>query len=1055
MMEQFRKTKWAVLSRIAAMACVLISIQGQAAAVEPVYDAQLYQALEWRNIGPFRGGRVTAVAGHVDQPFTYYMGATGGGVWKTRDGGTTWDNVSDGYFNTGTIGAITVAPSDANIVYVGTGEAPVRGVTTSHGDGMYKSLDAGKTWTHIGLESSSQIGKVLVDPKDANIVYVAAQGNPWAASEERGVYRSTDGGMHWKKVLFVDQNTGAHYLSMDPDNPRVLYASMWDHRRRPWTVTSGGPGSGLYKTTDGGDSWVELTEGLPKLMGNTAAVVSPANPNRVYAMIEAVEGGVFRSDDAGATWKRVNGDNGIRDRGWYYTHIFADPKDENTVYVLANATVKSTDGGVTFEEIKVPHGDTHDLWINPEHTDWMIHSNDGGANVTYDGGETWSSQMNQPTGQIYRVITDNLFPYNLYGGQQDNSTVRIPSRTMSSGIGQQDWHAVAGGESAQIAIDPDNPEIIYATSILGTIESSNEKTGEFRDIEAYPYFSAFRPIRELKLRFNWNAPVIVSAHDPNVIYHGANKVLKSTDKGQSWSVISPDLTRNDVSKQGTTGGPISIEGAGGEHYGTLLYIAESPHEAGTIWTGSDDGMVYLTRDGGANWQNVTPKDLPESQINMVEVSPHDPATAYIAVNRYKLNDLAPYIYKTDNYGKSWKRIVNGIGAQAFVRVVREDPARKGLLYAGTEAGMYVSFDDGGVWQSLQLNLPQVPVTDLRVHDNDLIASTQGRAFWILDDLTPLQQLNKDIAGAAIHIFKPKPTYRVFTSKWGHKPGKNPADGVVLRYLLAQPPATDGEPLKLEILDSKGALIRTFTSAPAKEEKEALVKGVQGDRPPPPLPVKAGLNSYVWDLKVERLTPVSNVIRYVSAEAYRVAPGTYTARLTLNGESVTQTFDVVPDPRRAPIPAEAWQHQQQLLAKIWRDVNEVHTTANETRSIAAQVKELIEANKGHLGIEAIARQGAALTAALEAWEIHEPQAELPGGVQDYVSVPNRLLSTQYLYLKMAVDQDPPVTEGAEERYVEISKQWAGIKADLNQILDSDLAKLNKLLRDSGIDEVKVP
>jgi len=642
-MNSFQLSKSIAFSQLAILIFAMLGLQGQAAAVEPVYDPQLYQKLEWRNIGPYRGGRVTAVAGHADQAFTFYMGATGGGVWKTKNGGLTWENTSDGYFNTGTIGGIAVAASDPNVIYVGTGESPIRGVTTSHGDGVYKSTDAGKTWKHIGLKLTRQIAKVVVHPKDANIVYVAAQGSPWAATDERGIYRSTDGGMSWKQVLFVDKNTGASFLTMDPHNPRVLYASMWDHRRKPWTVISGGPGSGLYKTTDGGDNWVELTQGLPSLMGNTAAAVSPANPDRVYAMIEAEEGGVFRSDDAGETWKRVNDDKGIRDRGWYYTHIFADPQDENTVYVLANATVKSTDGGVTFAEIRVPHGDTHDLWINPEHTKWMVHGNDGGANVSYDGGQSWSTNMNQPTAQLYRVITDNLFPYNLYAGQQDNSTVRIPSRTLDSGIGQADWGPVAGGESAQIGFDADNPVLIYGSSILGTISVINQKTGERRSIEAYPYFSGFRPIRELSLRFNWNAPVVVSTHDPDVVYHAANKVLKSTDQGQSWAAISPDLTRNEVSKQGTTGGPISIEGAGGEHYGTLMYLAESPHDANTIWTGSDDGLVFITQDGGASWHNVTPKDLPESQINMIEVSPHDPATAYIAVMLYKFNDFTPLI----------------------------------------------------------------------------------------------------------------------------------------------------------------------------------------------------------------------------------------------------------------------------------------------------------------------------------------------------------------------------------------------------------------------------
>jgi photosystem II stability/assembly factor-like uncharacterized protein len=1032
-----------------------MGLQGQAAAIEPVYDPKLFQGLEWRSVGPYRGGRVTAVAGHVDQAFTFYMGATGGGVWKTQNAGLSWENISDGYFNTGTIGGIAVAPSDPNVIYVGTGESPIRGVTTSHGDGVYKSVDGGKTWVHLGLELTRQIAKVVVHPGDADIVYVAAQGSPWAATSERGIYRSTDGGTNWEKILFIDENTGGSFLTIDPNNAQVLYASMWDHRRKPWTVISGGPGSGLYKTTDGGDSWVELTTGLPSLMGNTAAAVSPANPDRVYAMIEAEEGGVFRSDDAGHSWRRVNGDKGIRDRGWYYTHIFADPQDENTVYVLANATVKSVDGGVTFTEIRVPHGDTHDFWINPEHPDWMVHGNDGGANVSYDGGKSWSSNMNQPTAQFYRVITDNLFPYNLYAGQQDNSTVRTPSRTLDSGIGLQDWRPVAGGESAHIAFDADNPEIIYGTSLLGTITMTNEKTRERRSIEAYPYFSGFRPARELKLRFNWNAPVLVSAHDSSVIYHAANKVVKSTDKGQSWDVISPDLTGNDSSKQGTTGGPISIEGAGGEHYGTIMYVAESPHDPATIWTGSDDGLIYLTRDGGANWQNVTPKGLPESQVNMVEVSPHDPATAYIAATLYKFNDFTPHIYKTDDYGKQWRRIVEGIDEQAFVRVVREDPGRKGLLYAGTEAGMYVSFNDGRAWQPLQLNLPQVPVTDLRVHDNDLVVSTQGRAFWILDDVTPLRQLDEDIANAGIHIFKPEPTYHVFARGWGGKPGKNPPNGVVLRYLVNQPSSSDGEPLKLEILDADGVVIRTFTSAAAAAEKNVLVKGVQGDRPAAPLSAKPGMNSYVWNLKVERLTPVSNVIRYVSAEGYRVAPGTYTARLTQDGNSVTQTFEVIPDPRRDPIPVEDWDHQQQLLADIWRDVNDVHRSANQARSLSAQIGKLIDLTGNHPDASAIRERGTAIMSSLAMWEIHEAQAELPGGIQDFVSVPNRLLSTQYLYLKSAVDQDPPVTKGAEERYVEVSNEWERIKADLDRLVAEDVADFNDWLRELGVANIIVP
>ncbi len=860
-------------------------------------DPALFQALEWRNIGPFRGGRVTAVAGHPDQPFIYYMGATGGGVWKTINGGVSWSNVSDGFFNTGTIGAIAVAESDANIIYAGTGESPVRGVSTSHGDGVYKSTDAGRTWLHLGLEKTRQVAKITVHPANPDIVYVGAQGSPWAASEDRGVYRSTDGGASWERVLFINRDTGVSFLSMDATNPRVIYAAMWDHRREPWNVRSGGPGSGLYKTTDGGDSWQKLAKGLPELMGNTGISVSRANPDRVWAMIEAVDGGVFRSDDAGKTWKHVNDDPGIRDRGWYYTHIFADPQDENTVYVLAASMVKSVDGGKSFESVKTPHGDNHDLWINPENNQWMVQGNDGGANVSFDQGQSWSTQSNQPTGQFYRLIVDNVFPYRLYGGQQDNSTVRIPSRTLVNGISTRHFQAVAGGESAHIAFDPDNPVLIYGTSILGSISELNTETEELRSLEPYPYFAGFRPGKELRYRFNWNAPVLVSSHDPEVIYHGAQLLLKSTNRGHNWAAISPDLTRNDESKQGTIGGPIMIEGAGGEHYGTIMYIAESPHDAGTIWTGSDDGRVFVTQDGGGNWQDVTPRRMPEAQVNAIDVSPHDPATAYIAVTRYKFDDFTPMIYKTNNYGRRWTSIVKGIGDEAFVRVVREDPGQRGLLYAGTESGVYVSFNDGRQWQPLQLNLPRVPITDLRVHDNDLIAATQGRAFWILDNITPLQQINDDISSQAVYLFRPADAYRLDGSSWRPQQAKNPPDGAVIDYAINEAIDDAAGSVTLEILSADGGVIRRFSNNEAEAEQGGFVKGVIAEPPAPPLQTERGMNRYVWNLRHDRYEPVSDTIRYVSMRPYRVAPGTYLARLSFNCQSITESFRVVPDPRR--------------------------------------------------------------------------------------------------------------------------------------------------------------
>ena len=1018
-------------------------------------DPALFQALEWRNIGPFRGGRVTAVAGHPDQPFTYYMGATGGGVWKTTNGGVSWSNVSDGYFNTGTIGALAVAESDANVIYAGTGESPIRGVSTSHGDGVYKSSDAGRTWVHLGLETTRQISKITVHPSNPDIVYVGAQGSPWAATEERGVYRSIDGGANWERVLYVNADTGVSFLSMDATNPGVIYAGMWDHRREPWNVRSGGPGSGLYKTTDGGNNWQKLEKGLPKLMGNTGISVSRANPDRVWAMIEAVDGGVFRSDDAGQTWKHVNKDPGIRDRGWYYTHIFADPQDENTVYVLAASMVKSIDGGVTFESVNTPHGDNHDLWINPDNNRWMVQGNDGGANVSFDQGQSWSTQSNQPTAQFYRVIVDNVFPYRLYGGQQDNSTVRIPSRTLENGISTRHFRAVAGGESAHIAFDPDKPVLVYGTSLLGTISELNTETEELRNLEPYPYFAGFRPGKELRYRFNWNAPVLVSSHDPDVIYHGAQVVLKSTNRGQSWAAISPDLTRNEEAKQGTIGGPIMIEGAGGEHYGTIMYIAESPHAADTIWTGSDDGRVSVSQDGGGNWKDVTPRRMPEAQVNAVEVSPHDPATAYIAVTRYKFNDFTPMIYKTNDYGRSWTSIVKGIGPEAFVRVVREDPQQRGLLYAGTESGVYVSFDDGRQWQPLQLNLPRVPITDLRVHDNDLIAATQGRAFWILDDITALQQINDDTASQPVHLYKPRNAYRLDGSSWRPQQAKNPPAGAVIYYTINEEIDDAAGGVTLEILTADGAVIRRFSNSEAEVQKGGFVKGVIAEPPAPPLETGRGMNRYVWNLRHERYEPVSDTIRYVSMRPYRVAPGAYQARLSFNGQSVTESFRVLTDPRREPIAAAAWTHQQQLLGEMAGLVNDIHKSTMGLRAIAAQTMRVMEITESNSQSAAIVTRGQALVDKIAAWEVHVPQPPLPDDIQDRVAFPSRLLSTQVLHVMRAIDQDPPVSAGSELRAQELIDQWAQIEADVQEIIDKDLRELNTLLSDARVPHIAAP
>lgn len=1045
----------AVVLAAASVALSLLFASGVAAQARGAagIDPAFYQALKWRNVGPWRGGRVTAVAGHAAMPHTFYMGATGGGVWRTDDAGMTWQNVSDGFFNTATIGAIAVAHADPNVIYVGTGEAPIRGVSTADGDGMYKSVDGGKSWTHIGLADTKHIAIVVVDPGNPDIVYVGAQGNAWVASEERGVYKSTDGGSTWRRTLYVNEHTGVHDLSLDALDTRVLYAGTWDHQRTPWNVRSGGPGSGLWKSVDGGETWQRLTNGLPELMGNTGVVVSPANSNRVYAMIEATEGGVFRSDDAGASWRRVNSDAGIRDRGWYYTHIFADPQNDDRVYILSNSMTLSEDGGATLTEIQTPHGDNHDLWINPENPVIMVQGNDGGANVSLNAGATWSAQDNQPTAQLYRVIADDVFPYRLYAGQQDNTALRIASRTFGATIGRADWKPVGGGESAQFAFDADDPRLVYGTSLLGSITEYDDATGTVRNLEAYPGFIGFMQASDWKYRFNWNAPVIVSQFDPKVIYHGAHVVLKSTDRGRSWTAISGDLTRNDVSKMGTTGGPISIEGAGGEHYGTIFYLAESPLAAGVLWAGSDDGLVHVTRDGGATWQNVTPRRLPEGQVNMIDASPHDPAAAYIAVNRYKLGDDRPMIYRTRDYGKSWDLIVDGIPDYAFARAVREDPARRGLLYAGTERGVFVSFDDGDHWQALQLNLPQVPITDLRVHRDDLVAATQGRSIWILDDLTPLHGLDAGVADQALHLFAPRPAYRIEVSGWPRDPGgPNPPEGVVIRYSLAEALSADGQPLVLDIFDGDGTPIRRFTSTPPAETAETLVKGVQGEPPAPPLDVKRGMNEAVWNFRREPMAPVADTIRYVSQRPPRVAPGTYRARLSLGKDVVEQAVEVLEDPRLPPAGAAAWAEQDAVSLRLYQLVNAVHETTNRLRALATQAETLIADNAGHASAAAIRTGGQPLIDRVRAWEIHQPQAPLPGGIRDAVSVPSLLLSVQVLHALAAADQDPPVNAGISERTDELESNWRQRDADAAAIVSVELAAFNAALKSAGIETI---
>ncbi|MBO0720895.1 MAG: glycosyl hydrolase, partial [Blastocatellia bacterium] len=730
-----------------------LAFSSQAQEFSPTQSAE-FKGPQWRSIGPYRGGRVTAVAGVTSQPMVYYFGATGGGVWKTTDGGVNWEPISDGYFTTGSVGAIGICESDPNVIYVGMGESPIRG-NVSHGDGVYKSIDAGKTWKKVGLEDTRQIGRVRVHPKNPDLVYVAALGHAFGPNEQRGVFRSQDGGKTWQKVFSRGSKAGAIDLILDPSNPNVIYAGFWQVIRTPYSLESGGEGSGLFKSTDGGDTWTNITRnpGLPKgLVGKVGITVSAANPDRLWAIVEAEDGGVFRSDNGGRTWIKTNEQRNLRQRAWYYTRIYADTKNPDTVYVLNTSLYKSNDGGRTFTPISEPHGDNHDLWISPDDPLKMINSNDGGANVTFNGGKTWTEQ-DQPTGQFYRVSLDNDFPYHIYGAQQDNSTVRIVSRTLGSGISRTDWQETAGSESGWVTPHPKDSNIVFGGNYGGYLTRLDHRTGQERNVMVWPDNPMGWGAEGMKYRFQWNFPIVFSPHDPVTLYVGSNILFKSTNEGQSWQAISPDLTRNDKTKQGPSGGPITKDNTSIEYYCTIFTLMESSVQKGVIWTGSDDGLVYLTRDGGNKWDNVTPREMPEwIQINSIEASPHDAGTAYFAATMYKSDDFRPYLYKTKDYGKTWKKIVNGIPDNAFTRVIREDPNRRGLLYAGTETGMYVSYDEGESWRSLQLNLPVVPITDLAVHkrEKDLVAATQGRGFWVLDDLSLFHQWKDAIADEEAH-----------------------------------------------------------------------------------------------------------------------------------------------------------------------------------------------------------------------------------------------------------------------------------------------------------------
>ncbi|MCB0558840.1 MAG: glycosyl hydrolase [Lewinellaceae bacterium] len=1030
-------------------AALLLLVLPSGAQSPQLIDEALFQGMQWRNIGPFRGGRSVAVAGLPDNPLVYYMGTTGGGVWKTEDAGLNWFNISDGYFNTGSVGAIAIAPSDPNVVYVGMGEHPVRGVMTSHGDGVYRSLNGGKDWQYLGLPNSRHIAAIQVHPNDPDVVYVAVQGALYGPSLDRGVYYSNDGGQNWQQLLFVNETSGACDLSMDSNNPRILYAGMWDHQRTPWQIRSGGPGSGLYRSADGGLNWEKLINGLPEAMGKVGVCVSPANPERIYANIEAEEGGVFRSDDGGQNWVRVNQHRSTVARAWYYIEIIADPIDEETVYVLNAPLLRSSDGGKSFSSISNPHSDQHALWINPHKPDIMILGNDGGATITFNGGQSWSTQHNQPTGQFYRIITDNRFPYYIYSGQQDNSAIAIPSRTPKAGITAQDWYSVAGGESAFIAFDPDNPERIYGGSYQGELTVYDHHTGRKKDIMAYPGLSLSKLPREMKYRFNWNAPLVAQPQHPGILYHGANVVLRTEDGGMNWKEISPDLTRNEPEKQGKGGAPYTNEGAGGENYNTLSYLACSPLEAGTLWAGSDDGLLHLTRNEGQDWQNVTPPRLGEALINCIEASPHNPAAAYVVATKYRFNDLRPMAYYTQDFGKSWMEIAQGIDEEDFLRVIREDPVRPGLLYGGTETGLYISLNYGRNWQRFQLNLPACPINDLAVKGNSLVAATSGRAIWILDGLEPLQQQG-DMANSSVQLFQPSPTVR-FAGNTPEEPiaglGQNPQDGALIYYYL--PEDMDSSSFQLNILDAYGNLLRSYCNQADKDFQQ--YDG--GPRPESLLPDKRGLNRFYWDLRREPLPGIPGVFILGSYEGSLAAPGEYTLQLKMNEQALERPLTVLPDPRLKACPRD-YLEQQEVLVSIEQAVRDIHRSVQQMQEVKQQVENLHSSLKKIECTKELLDASQNIVNNIKDWEekLVQPKQKT---YQDVINFPNRL-SAELLNLKQRVDaHDPVVTEGARQRLQELLSEWAQFRNQMRKIINEDIASFNRLYREYQMPAVILP
>jgi len=979
---------------------------------EPYYDA-----LAYRLLGPFRGGRSAAVAGVPNKPNLFYFGATGGGVWKTVDGGRKWENISDGYFG-GSIGAIAVSTDDPNVMYVGGGESTVRG-NVSSGYGVWKTENAGQSWEHIGLKKSRHIPRIVIHPRDHNTVFAAVLGNIYKPTVDRGIYKSTDGGKTWEKKLFVNENAGAVDLIMDATNPRILYASTWNLRRTPYSLSSGGEGSALWKSIDSGETWKEISKnkGFAKgILGNIGVTVSPVNNNIVWAIVENKDkGGVYKSTDGGETWKLINSERKLRQRAWYYSRIYADPQDAEVVYVLNVRYHKSTDGGKTYSTFNAPHGDHHDLWIAPENPKRMVMGDDGGAQTTYDGGETWSTYHNQPTAQFYRVTTDDSFPYRIYAAQQDNSTIRISHRNEGWNIDEDDWDETAGGESAHITIDPENNDIVYGGSYDGFLTRYNHKTKTTRSVSVWPDNPMGHGAEDMKYRFQWNFPLFFSKHNTKKLYTFSNHVHVSTNEGESWNVLSPDLTRNDSTKLKSSGGPITQDNTSVEYYCTIFAAAESPIKEGLLWTGSDDGLIHISRNDGNTWENVTPKGMPEwMMINSIEPSVYNEGTCYVAGTRYKTGDFEPYLYKTTDYGKSWKKITNGIANEHFTRVLREDPAKEGFLYVGTETGIYYSHNEGIYWQPLQLNLPIVPITDLAVKNNNLIVATQGRSLWVLDDLSLLHQA-LDVDNEENILFKPKETYRMGGSSNDKSltTGTNHPSGVITYFYVKNP---EEKEIKLTYLNSKNDTIKTVSTKNKKDNFN----------------VKKGSNYYVWNTRGNSAEMFDGMIFWwASLNAPKAVPGNYKVVLSVEDKIYNQSFDIVSNPN-SETDVAGMQKQFDFITNINETVDNAHKSIKKIRAINKQLTTFQEQYKDDERVEELKEKAKNLSEEFSKIEKALYQTQNKSG-QDPLNFPIKL-TNKLAHLNSLVGMgDFPPTE-----------QDIAVKDELTQKINLELEKFNMLI-----------